>query len=137
MSEEVKIEESSGNVFLDIGFPKAEAEREQLRVDLVVRIHHLLEELKLTPAKAEEHFGLDPSDVSQIQNGDFSFNLDKLFAILNQLNRNIEIRITPSDEKSWAPASCFNLRKRFLNATQGSRLHCNRREFRHRARHRS
>ena len=99
MSEEVKIEESSGNVFLDIGFSKAEAEYHQLRVDLVIRIYHLLEELKLTPTKAKARFGLDPSDVSRIQNGDFSFNLDKLFTILSQLNCNVEIRITPSDEK--------------------------------------
>ena len=33
MSEEIKVTESSGNVFLDIGFSKAEAEREQLRVE--------------------------------------------------------------------------------------------------------
>ena len=99
MSEEVKIEESSGNVFLDMGFSKAEAEREQLRVDLVIKIYRLLEELKLTPATAEKRFGLDPSDVSRILKGDFDFNVDQLFTILNQLNRNIEIRITPSDEK--------------------------------------
>ena len=99
MSEEIKIEDSSGNVFLDIGFSKEEAEREQLRVDLVVKVYRLLEELKLTPAKAEARFGLNPSDVSRIQKGDLDFNIDELFTILNQLNRNIEIRIKPSDEK--------------------------------------
>ena len=99
MSEEVKIEESSGNVFLDIGFSKEEAECEQLRVDLVIKIYRLLEELKLTPAKAEERFGLNPADVSRIQNGDFDFKVDKLFTILNQMNHDIEIRITPSNEK--------------------------------------
>ena len=99
MSEEIKIEESSGNVFLDIGFSKEEAEREQLRVNLVIKVYRLLEELKLTPAKAEARFGLNPSDVSRIQKGDFDFNVDELFTILNQLNCNVEIRITPSDEK--------------------------------------
>ena len=99
MSEEIKIVDSSGNVFLDIGFSKEEAEREQLRVDLVVKVYRLLEELKLTPAKAEARFGLNPSDVSRIQKGDLDFNVDELFTILNQLNCNIEIRITPSDEK--------------------------------------
>ena len=99
MGEEVKIVESSGNVFLDMGFSKEEAEREQLRVNLVIKIYCLLEELKLTPAKAKARFGLNPSDVSRIQEGDFSFNVDKLFTILNQLNCNIEIRITPSEEK--------------------------------------
>ena len=99
MSKKIKIEESSGNVFLDMGFSKEEVEREQLRVDLVVKVYRLLEELKLTPAKAEARFGLNPSDVSRIQKGDFDFNVDELFAILNQLNCNVEIRITPSDEK--------------------------------------
>jgi predicted XRE-type DNA-binding protein len=98
MSEEVKIEESSGNVFLDIGFSKEEAEREQLRVDLAIKIYYLFQELKLTPAKAQVHYGLEPSDVSRIQNGDFGFNVDELFTILNQLNRNVEIRITPSED---------------------------------------
>ncbi len=99
MSEEVKFTKSSRNVFLDIGFSKEEAEREKLRVDLVVRIQRILEELKLTPAKAEERFGLNPSVVELIQNGDFDFKIDKLFTILNQLNRNVEIHIKPSNEK--------------------------------------
>ena len=99
MSEEIKIVESSGNVFLDIGFSKEEAEREKLRVDLVIKIYQLFEELELTPTKALADFGLDPSDVSRIQSGDFDFNVDKLFTILSQLNRNVEIHITPSDEK--------------------------------------
>ncbi|MYF56845.1 XRE family transcriptional regulator [Candidatus Poribacteria bacterium] len=99
MSEEVKFTKSSGNVFLDIGFSKEEAEYEQLRVDLVIKIHHLLEELKLTPAKAKERFGLNPSDVSRIQKGDFDFNVDKLLTILSQLNRDVEIHIKPSNEE--------------------------------------
>ena len=99
MSEKVKVEESSGNVFLDIGFSEEEAEYHQLRVDLAFAIHRLLEEQKLTPAKAEARFGLNRSDVSRILKGDFDFNVDQLFTILNQLNCNVEIRITPSDEK--------------------------------------
>ena len=99
MSEEVKIEESSGNVFLDIGFSEEEAERELLRCNLAIKVYQLLEEQKLTPVEAEKIFGLNPADVSRIQNGDFDFKVDKLFTILNQLNRNVEIRITPSNEK--------------------------------------
>ncbi len=98
MSEEIKIEESSGNVFLDIGFSEEEAEYEQLRVDLAFAIHRLLEEQKLTPAKAEEHFGLDPSDLSRLKKMDFTdFTVERLLMILKKLNRNVEIHITPSD----------------------------------------
>lgn len=99
MNEEIKIEESSGNVFFDIGFSREEAELELLRCNLAIKVYQLLEELKLTPAKAEKILGLNPSDVSRIQNGDFDFNIDKLFTILNQLNRNVEIHITPSNEE--------------------------------------
>ena len=98
MSEEIKIEESSGNVFLDIGFSEEEAEYEQLRVDLAFAIYHLLEEQKLTPAKAEARFGLDPSDVSRLKEMDFNFTVERLLLILKQLNRNVEIHIKPSDK---------------------------------------
>ncbi|MCY3743775.1 MAG: XRE family transcriptional regulator [Candidatus Poribacteria bacterium] len=98
MSEEIKIEESSGNVFLDIGFSEEEAEYEQLRVDLAFAIYHLLEEQKLTPAKAEARFGLDPSDVSRLKEMDFNFTVERLLMILKRLNRKVEIHIKPSDK---------------------------------------
>ena len=98
MSEEVKIEEGSGNVFLDIGFSEEEAEYQQLRVDLAFAIHRLLEEQKLTPAEAEARFGLEPPDVSRLKKMDFTdFTVERLLMILKRLNRNVEIHITPSD----------------------------------------
>ena len=100
MSEEVKIEASSGNVFLDIGFSEEEAEREQLRASLSYYVYNLFEELKLTPTKAKTRFGINPDDASRILNGDFHlFTVPQLFVLLKRLSRNIEIRITPSDEK--------------------------------------
>ena len=98
MSEEVKVEKGSGNVFLDIGFSEEEAEYEQLRVDLAFAIYHLLEEQKLTPAKAEARFGLDPSDVSRLKEMDFNFTVERLLMILKRLNRKVEIHIKPSDK---------------------------------------
>ncbi len=47
----------------------------------------------------EEHYKLNPSDVARIQNGDFDFNVGELLTILNQLNRDVEICITPSGKK--------------------------------------
>ncbi len=100
MSKRIKIEKSSGNVFLDIGFSEEEAEREQLRADLSYHVYSLFEELKLTPKNAETCFGINSDDVSRIQNGDFHlFTVPQLLILLKQLSRNIEIRITPSDEK--------------------------------------
>ena len=98
MSKKIKIEESSGNVFLDIGFSEEEAEYLQLRVDLAMAIHRLLEEQKLTPSKAAAGFDLDRSDVSRLKKMDFTdFTVERLLMILKKLNRNVEIHITPSD----------------------------------------
>ena len=100
MSEKIKIEESSGNVFLDIGFSEEEAERELLRVNLAYAIHCILKELKLTPAKASTCFGLDPNDVKRLKKVDFEeFTVGRLLTILKRLNRDVEIHIKPSNEK--------------------------------------
>ncbi|MDE2798200.1 MAG: helix-turn-helix transcriptional regulator [Gemmatimonadota bacterium] len=101
MSETIKFEQSSGNVFRDIGFSESEAERELLKADLAFEIYSILEERKLTQTKAGEILGINQSDISRLKNGDFSrFSVERLFAILNRLNRNIEIRITPSEDRS-------------------------------------
>ena len=97
MTENIRFERSSGNVFRDIGFPEAEAERELLKADLAVEIYRIILGRKLTQAKAGELLGVDQADVSRLKNGDFNrFSVERLFAFLNRLNRNVEIRITPT-----------------------------------------
>ena len=99
MTEAIKFEESSGNVFLDIGFSDKEAERELLRSDLAFEIYRILMERKLAGAKAGKVLGIDQSDVSRLKNGDFHrFSVERLFTLLNRLNRNVEIQITPSGD---------------------------------------
>ena len=90
MTEAIKFEESSGNVFLDIGFSEKEAKRELLRSDLAFEIYRILKERKLAGAKAGEVLGIDQSDVSRLKNGDFHrFRVERLFMFLNRLNRNL------------------------------------------------
>ena len=97
MTENIRFEQSSGNVFKDIGFPEAEAERELLKADLAIEIYRIIAGRKLTQAKAGELLGVDQADVSRLKNGDFDrFSVERLFAFLNRLNRNVEIRITPA-----------------------------------------
>ena len=57
MTENIRFERSSGNVFKDIGFPEAEAERELLKADLAVEIYRIIAGRKLTQAKAGELLG--------------------------------------------------------------------------------
>ena len=41
MSEAVKVEQSSGNVFKDLGFSDVEVERALLKADLAVEIYNI------------------------------------------------------------------------------------------------
>lgn len=99
MSENIRFERSTGNVFKDIGFPDTEAERALLKADLAVEIYRILAARKLTQAEAGKLLGVDQADVSRLKNGDFDrFSVERLFALLNRLNRNVEIRITPAED---------------------------------------
>ena len=99
MNKDVKVEQSSGNVFKDVGFSDAEAERALLKADLAIEIYNIIEAQKLTQAQAGKILGVDPSDISRLKAGDFNrFSVERLFTLLNRFNRNIEIRITPAED---------------------------------------
>ncbi|MDE0186125.1 MAG: XRE family transcriptional regulator [Candidatus Poribacteria bacterium] len=72
MSEDIRFEQSFGNVFQEIGFPVDEAEHELLKADLALEIHIILEKRKLTPLKAGKILGIDRWDVSRLKNGDLN-----------------------------------------------------------------
>ena len=98
MSETVKIEESSGNVFLDIGFPEEEAEYLLLRTDLAFEVHRALDTRKLSRTKIAELLELSPEEAAHLMDWDLdSFSVEQLFTFLNRLGRNVEVRITPAE----------------------------------------
>ena len=67
ISQFAQLHPSSGNVFQDIGFPGAEAERELLKADLAFEIHTVLEKRNLTHSKAGKLFAIDQSDAVPTQ----------------------------------------------------------------------
>lgn len=100
MSEDTKVKHSSGNVFKDVGFSQAEAQRAMLKADLALEIYTIIEAQNLTQAKAGKILGVNQSDISRLKAGDFNrFSVERLFTLLNRFNRNIEIRITPTEDK--------------------------------------
>ena len=99
MSEDIKIEESSGNVFKDLGFSDEEAEEELLKAELGVEIFRILEERELTQTEAAKILGVKQPEISRLKHGKFSYySLERLMRFLNRLNRDVEIRIIPSED---------------------------------------
>ncbi len=100
MSSNIKVEEGSGNIFKDLGFSDEVSEKELLKAQLGTEIFRILKERKLTEAEAAKLLGIKNTDVSRLKSAKLSdYNVEQLMRFLNQLNRDIEIRIIPSENR--------------------------------------
>ena len=62
MSEDIKIEQGSGNIFSDLGFGDEEAKEELLKAQLGAEIFRILEHRKLTQTKAARTLAVKQSE---------------------------------------------------------------------------
>ena len=95
--EGVEVQRSSGNVFADLGLPKAE--NLKIKTGLVVEIRKAMRALGLTQQAAAKRMGISQAKVSGMMRGDFT-NLSerKLMDCLNRLGYDIEIKVRPAAE---------------------------------------
>lgn len=92
MSKDIEVEESSSNVFADLGHVNPEEALAKSR--LAQRIAELIEEKDLTQIQAAELLGVDQPKVSKLVRGQLrEFSTGRLFRFLNALNQDIEIVI--------------------------------------------
>lgn len=84
----------SGNIFADLGLPNAE--EHQLKAALVVQLHRLLKERKLTQAAAAKRVGVAQPDLSKILGGHFrGYSIERLMRMLTAFDQDIEIAMKP------------------------------------------
>ena len=85
-------EESSGNVFADLGIP--DAETHLLKAELVARIDGIIRSRGLTQTEAAKLLGLSQPDISRLLRGNFrEYSVERLLRLLTHLGRDIEIVI--------------------------------------------
>lgn len=86
------ITESSGNVFLDLGFAPGEAAVLALRADLMARLRLMVQAEGWTQAQAAERFGIAQSRVSDLMRGKWDkFSLDMLITLAARAGRKVEL----------------------------------------------
>lgn len=95
MSQPIKVEEGSGNVFADIGLPHAE---ERLaKAALALRIAEAIRDRRLTQADAAALFKIDQPKISRLLRGQLSgFSTERLMHFLTLLGRDVEIVVKPA-----------------------------------------
>jgi predicted XRE-type DNA-binding protein len=88
----VEVEEGSGNVFVDLGFPDAGERKTQ--VLLAIQIQQILEERRLTQASAARILGVSQPKVSALVNGRLEgFSVERLMTFLTSLGRDVQITV--------------------------------------------
>lgn len=88
----IEVETGTGNVFADLGYPDA-GER-TLKVELALEVNRVLQERKLTQAKAAELLGIMQPHVSDLARYRLNrFSVERLIQFLTRLGKDVEIRI--------------------------------------------
>lgn len=96
---EIEFEESSGNIFADLGLE--DAEELFARAQIGFFVFKILEDKKLKQREIASVLGIAQPDVSHLMNGHFSrFTTDKLLDFLKRLDRKVIIQVSTHESIS-------------------------------------
>jgi predicted XRE-type DNA-binding protein len=94
MKKKIAYEDSSGNVFADLGVDNPE--EALAKSELARQIGNLIKKKKLTQRQAAEILGIDQPKISALIRGRLrSFSLERLIRFLNELGQDVSIMISP------------------------------------------
>ena len=92
-NRKIVFEESSGNVFADLGLDDSEELLTRAKLGHSVRI--ILEKKKLKQREIGKLLDIKQPEMSNLMNGRYTlFSQERLFAFLNQLDRKITVQVT-------------------------------------------
>lgn len=99
MKNKIVYEESSGNVFADLGVDNPE--EALAKSELARQIAKIIKEKKLTQKQAAEILDIDQPKISALIRGRLrSFSLERLIKFLNELGQDVRILISPAQSQS-------------------------------------
>ena len=83
----LRMQKSSGNIFLDIGFSRAEAVNLQIRSDMMIELEQIIVKRGLTQSAAAKILGVTQPRVSDLVRGNIAvFSIDTLVAMLDRFD---------------------------------------------------
>ena len=102
MATRIEHENSSGNVFADIGLPHAG--EHLVKAKLVFKIDALMRERGMKQVQAAALFGVRQPDISKMLRGDFrQFSVERLMRFLVALGQDVEIVVKPHRGEKTGP----------------------------------
>ena len=90
MTEEIKVQANSGNIFADLGLDNSD--ELLVKAELAYKISSIIASLGITQNEAAKLLGIEQPRMSALINGKLSgFSTVRLFRFLNSLGRDVEI----------------------------------------------
>ncbi|HSU13679.1 helix-turn-helix transcriptional regulator [Longimicrobium sp.] len=84
---------ADGNIFADLGFPEAEAERLNARSNLMIEIHRAIQQRGLSRKEAAKLFGVSPQRITALMRGHIdSFTDDDLIGMLAHAGMGVDAK---------------------------------------------
>ena len=81
----IRVRQSTGNVFRDLGFSAEEAENLRIRSDLMIQLLKIVESKGMTQAKAAKLLGVTQPRMSDLKRGKIDrFSVDSLVEMLGR-----------------------------------------------------
>lgn len=100
---DVRVTESSGNVFRDVGFARDEAEHLLVRADLLIQLQKALKARGLTQSKTAKLLGVTQPRVSDLLRGRIDlFSTDTLIDMLARVGIGVRLVLKPLHPRSAA-----------------------------------
>ena len=95
-----KLENSSGDVFADLGFSADESEGLRIRSELMVALRSLIEKRGLSQAAAAKMFGVSQPRVSDLVRGKIElFSIETLVEFLVRSGHRVRFSVSPVSSK--------------------------------------
>ena len=96
---QMKVEVGSGNVFADLGLP--DAEEMLLKSQIVMELHRLIRQRKLTQTAAAKLIGIGQPDLSNVLRGRLrGYSAERLMRMLTAFDRDVVISVRPHRKKT-------------------------------------
>ena len=97
-NKRLKIERSSGNIFVDLGFTQEEAANLTLRSQLMLVVKETIKERGWTQQQAAKELAIHQPRVSDLMKGRLSeFSLDALVCMVEKLGYEIQLKLKEKD----------------------------------------
>lgn len=94
MTEKLKMERGSGNVFRDVGFPPDEAQNLSLRSELMSRIERYVRSSGLTQKECAARMGVTQPRLNDLLRAKIDrFSLDALVNMLGHAGMRVELKV--------------------------------------------